>query len=214
MRYQNTVDRICFHEIGKIYCNLYLLTTNSTSLEAMANIKTESANSPYGDLQGSKAQNAKVLRDKEYAARLIDSNSINSDDHSESDSELAMAVDDILSCCDPNSAQAKLIRDMGRSMIERTNHLGGDEEKQELFSDEYAESPSLLGSFSPSKIMESMKTGSKTKSYPVRSSSSFSGSIKERETKFNCRYGVLPVVFILLVAALLRVYRGDSISRF
>ena len=175
----------------------------------MVKNNSESADtSPYGDLQGVKAQHAKGQGNKESTVRLISNDK--SDDHSESDSELALAVDDILSCCDPNSAQAKLIRDMGRSMIERTNHLGDDEEKQEFFSDEYPKQPSLLGKFSPSKIIESMKGGgsssmSRSNTYPVRSSSSFAGPVKKQNNSSTCRYGVLCAVLILAVAALCAV---------
>ena len=197
--YRNANDPIYDHTrtVGKIG-TLYKVIS-----ETMVNSDTDYSGSPYGDLQEAKAQHAAFAYNsghddvgvKESTARLINNKSNETPDK---ESGLAMAVVDILSCCDPDSAEGKVLQAMGTRIHEKGNFA--DEEKRDLFSDEYQKRPSSVAKFSPSKLLESMKSNKSSGStYSVRSSSSFAGPGEKRNKKSGCSYGVAAVFFILAV---------------
>jgi len=105
----------------------------------MANI--DFSDSPYGDLQGSSKAQHVAYDDGDDIPRCDHAenknhllNSTKLDTFSAGGSELATAIDDILSCCDPGSTQAQILKSMTTRMHQKGRIL--DEEKQELFSDE------------------------------------------------------------------------------
>ena len=103
--------------------------------------------SPYGDLHDSRPQHSTFSYD-DSGERAGDDESrvLIRAARSSDESDLAMAVVDILSCCDSkvNTNQAKLLRDM-ENRFHENGHLVGNDDKQEQFIDE----ESVFQKFSP-----------------------------------------------------------------
>ena len=128
-----------------------------------------------------------------------------------SESDLAMAVVDILSCCDGgmNPNQAKLLKDMENRFQKKGNLVAGDEEQREQFSDE----ETLLEKISPAKWFRGSEGKSEkyvTRSsqfiteLPVRSSSS---KIAEKNKSWKTACMIVAVGMILIFAVVLFLTR-------
>ena len=162
--------------------------TNHQPLATMKGTKNndDGYTSPYGDLQDSKMQNSTFSYEsdsdkygaKESRTRLIKKPS-DKTEQQENESDLAMAVVDILSCCDGriNSNETKILKNMQSRLHDQGSLISGDddEEKQETFSDEYPKR-SLLRKISPTNWFFSSAKPSDNST--VRSSRSYIGPLQ------------------------------------
>lgn len=167
-------------------------------------------NSPYGDLQEPRPQHSTFSYDDrsntigDEESRGLIKSPHTSPAKPESESELAMAVVDILSCCDGrmNINQAKMLRDMESRFQENGNLISGEEER-ELFSDE----ESILKKLSPMKWLRGFSYSQDkyvtrssqfiSEQLPAKKSSSLYG--KDRQKKNACLVASIGIVLIIAI---------------
>jgi len=205
---------------------------------------------PYGDVEEPRVKTSTFAYDsendsdnqeygeKESHVRLIDKKASKKSSPKavggkspplDSESELAMAIVDILSCCDGNSNEAKILRNMESRVHESGSLIQNSyEEKRELFVDEYSKKKktSMLSKISPKNWFPTSKSTKNPNKYMVRSSSSLAGSMlsgarpsetapamssSRKETiKKRFTYAIVVVVLILLLVVIVSVVKATA----
>ncbi|CAB9500872.1 Leucine-rich repeat receptor-like protein kinase [Seminavis robusta] len=183
---------------------------------------------PYGDLEDHRSQHSTYSYEDASNDGDADEESrglIKPSDSGESD--LAMAVVDILSCCDSrtNTTQAKLLRDMEARYQNKGNLILDEKQQREIFADEIEQlarkkknksvSSRILETFKPKpKLLREFGSSSSTtkNTYSVRSSRGITGEMPVRKEAAHEQHksgarklwwvaggGLLLLVFVVVV---------------